>query len=522
MAGTSGLQNDDRLTRLLALVPADIICTDETTRILMAQDVLTKSHAAIAVVAPRSTDELATSVKAIIDCGFDAIPRGGGMSYTSGYVPASGNAVMVDMSTMNRILDINETDMTVTVEAGCTWSALHEALKPRGLRTPFWGSLSGKYATIGGGASQNAVFWGCGTHGSAAESILAMDVVLADGSILTTAPGHFRPYGPDLTGLFSADTGALGFKATITLKLMREAKAFAFASFSFASPDRLIPAMSEIARSGLASECFGFDPFLQAQRMKRESLTKDAKALMNMMKAQGSFLGALKEGAKVALAGRNFLDNVPFSLHVIVEGRQQISVDADMAEVKRIAAKFQAAEVENSIPKILRANPFGPVNSMVGPQGERWAPVHGILPHSKALACIEKIEELYEQSCRLIDQYRIGTGYLFATVGVSGFVVEPVFFWPDALTEIHHEYVEAEHLAKIDGFAADPEARAVVMRLRKQLVDLFHDMGAAHLQIGKTYRHNESIGPAGRRILDAVKSAVDPDRRINPGSLGLH
>jgi hypothetical protein len=193
-----------------------------------------------------------------------------------------------------------------------------------------------------------------------------------------------------------------------------------------------------------------------------------------------------------------------------------------MAEVKRITAKFQAAEVENSIPKILRANPFGPVNSMVGPQGERWAPVHGILPHSKALACIEKIEELYEQSCRLIDQYRIGTGYLFATVGVSGFVVEPVFFWPDALTEIHHEYVEAEHLAKIDGFAADPEARAVVMRLRKQLVDLFHDMGAAHLQIGKTYRHNESIGPAGRRILDAVKSAVDPDRRINPGSLGLH
>ncbi len=514
------LPNDDRLSRLLAAFPGHIII-DDATRTLYAQDVLTRAAPAIAVARPATLPQLSEMIRFITGCGLVAIPRGGGMSYTSGYVPKSDDAVIVDMSVMDKIIEINETDMTVTVEAGCTWAKLHEALKPRGLRTPFWGSLSGRFATIGGGASQNAVFWGCGKYGAAVESILSMEVVLADGSILKTAPTHFRPYGPDLTGLFCADTGALGFKVHITLKLMQEAKAFSFASFSFPGADTMILAMSDIARAGLASECFGFDPFLQSQRMKRESLAKDAKALLNMMKAQGSFLGALKEGAKVALAGRNFLDDVPYSLHVITEGRSQASADADMAEVKRIAAAHQAREVENTIPKILRANPFGNVNSMVGPAGERWAPVHAITSHGKALECTQRVAEIFASAQDIMRTHKIECGYLFATVGVTGFVVEPVFFWPDAMTEIHKHYVEEDWLAKLPGFPENAEARAAVLALRQQLIDLFHNMGTAHLQVGKTYRHSEAIGPAGRLVLNAVKNAVDPARKINPGSLGL-
>ncbi len=515
------LINDDRVAQLQQRLPTGLVITADHQRTLYAQDVFTKDQPALAVVRPTTQEQLAMAVREITALGIAAVPRGGGMSYTSGYVPKEADSVVIDLTAMDRILEINETDMTVTVEAGCTWMKLYDELKPRGLRTPFWGSLSGKFATVGGGASQNAVFWGCGLYGSAVDSILAMDVVLADGSILTTAPGHFRPYGPDLTGLFCADTGALGFKATITLKLMRDPKAVRFASFSFPDYEKQCAAMSEIARQQLASECFGFDPFLQAIRMKRESLAKDAKALVNMMKAQGSLLGALKEGAKVALAGRNFLDDVPYSLHVISEGRCDAAVEADQAEVKRICAANGGTEVENTIPKILRANPFGPVNSMVGPQGERWVPVHGLLPHSKAAACIRQIEAMLAEHKAEIDQEQIGTGYLFATVGVTGFVVEPVFFWPDEMTEIHRHYVEAEHLDKIAGFGANPAARALVMKLRSRMIDIFTNLGAAHLQIGKAYRYQESIGVTGQRVMQAVKNSVDPKHRINPGSLGF-
>jgi hypothetical protein len=133
----------------------------------------------------------------------------------------------------------------------------------------------------------------------------------------------------------------------------------------------------------------------------------------------------------------------------------------------------------------------------------------------------QRVEQIYEASRGIIEQFNIGTGYLFATVGLSGFVVEPVFFWPDALTEIHHHYVESEHLGKIEGFAASPEARAAVLSLRQQLIDLFHEMGAAHLQVGKSYRYRESLGEAGRTVVTALKKAVDPTGQINPGSLGF-
>ncbi|NJS14646.1 MAG: FAD-binding oxidoreductase, partial [Sphingopyxis sp.] len=71
--------------------------------------------------------------------------------------------------------------------------------------------------------------------------------------------------------------------------------------------------------------------------MKRDSLAADAKALAQMMKAQGSVFKALKEGAKVVAAGRDFLKDAQYSLHVLTEARQQSAADADMAEARRIA-----------------------------------------------------------------------------------------------------------------------------------------------------------------------------------------
>eukprot|EP01035_Chromulina_nebulosa_P041130 gene41130-55613_t len=249
------------------------------------------------------------------------------------------------------------------------------------------------------------------------------DIVLADGSIVRTGSDVLRPFGPDVTGLFAADCGALGIKAHVTLPLVREAEAFAYGSFAFDAPKQFSAAMSEIARSGLASESFGFDPFLQAQRMKRDSLGADAKALVGMMKAQGGFWKGLKEGARVVAAGRSFLDDATFSIHTIAEGRSQAAADADMTAIRAIALTAGGREVENTIPKVLRASPFPPVNSMLGPNGERWVPVHGIVRHSQALATIEAVIALFETHAAAMDRLGIGAGYMFLTVGTTGFHV---------------------------------------------------------------------------------------------------
>jgi FAD/FMN-containing dehydrogenase len=504
----------------LAEIAPDALITDAAELRYYAQDVYSSGPEPLAVFRPRGKEELAHGIAIATAQGIAIIPRGGGMSYTGGYVAQAPGALIVDTSAMNRIIAINEIDMTVTLEPGVTWDQLHQALRPRGLRIPAWGTLSGVHATVGGGMSQNGVFWGAAS-GSLVDSAISFEVVLADGDVTSTGSRFFRPFGPDITGIFAADTGALGIKAEIVLKLVREATAFAYGSFAFDNHVQIFAAMSDIAREGLASESFGFDPYLQAQRMKRDSLTKDAKSLVNMMKAQGSILGALKEGAKVVAAGRSFLDDVPFSLHVIAEGRHQSAVDVDMRAIERLVADAGGKIIENSIPKILRANPFPPVNSMVGPNGERWVPVHGFLPHSKLVATWEAIQTLFAANAEEMTREGVAAGAMLAVVNRSTCLIEPVFFWPDALEDIHTRSLEPDHLAKLNRFEENLDSRALVHRIRGEIIRIFGDMGAAHLQIARTYPLKQKHHPKAWDILTAIKRTVDPKGLMNPGSLGL-
>jgi FAD/FMN-containing dehydrogenase len=442
------------------------------------------------------------------------------MSYTSGYVAPTKGALIVDLGRMDRILDISETDMTVTVEAGCTWDALRRALKPLGLRALAWGTLSGSRATVGGGMSQNGIFWGA-REGTIVDGALSFELVLADGRIVSTGSAFFRPYGPDLTGVFAADNGALGIKTKVTLQLMREGAALAYGSFAFDSAEGFMEAMSATAREGLASEAFGFDPFLQAQRMKRDSLASDAKSLLQMVKAQSSPWKGLKEGARVVAAGRSFLDDALFSLHVICEGRQQEMVEGDLKAIGHIVAQSGGRAVENSIPKVLRANPFPPVNSMVGPAGERWVPVHGFLPHSRLVEGWDRIQAVFAEQGGEMSRLGVGAGAMFAAVSRSACLIEPVFFWPDALEELHRRSLEPSHLAKLKAFPANAEARQLVERLRAEVVDIFSALGAAHLQVGRTYPLQAGHAEGSWNLLLAIKKAVDPEGLMNPGSLGL-
>lgn len=506
----------------------EVVCREMNLRVLFSQDVLGKGAVAKAVLRPLNTDELIVCVKAAVDAGVALLPRGGGMSYTSGYVPQHENSVIVDLGRMNRILEINQEDMFVTVEAGCTWQALYEELEETGLRTPFWGTLSGRFATVGGGVSQNSIFWGSGQFGAAADSVVSMDIVLADGSVISTgsaahnnANAFHRHYGPDLTGLFIGDTGALGFKATVTLRLIPQRPVRDGLSFAADDAQSLIAFASDVSRSQVASEVFGFDPYLQAQRMKRESLATDVKALAGVMRSAGGIGKALKKGAKVAVAGRGYMKDVKFSLHVMMEETSEAAIKQNMDLVRGLAKKHGLRELEGSIPTILRANPFGPVNNMVGPNGERWVPVHGVLPHSRAQAVYDSLEAVFDEYRELIEQYEIGTGYLFATVGPNAFVLEPVFFWPDELNEWHREAVEDEHLQRINGFPANEDAREAVLKIRAALCEVFIEHGAVHMQIARAYPYGEVLNKGAWSFLKSVKQQLDPKGCINPGSLGL-
>ena len=508
----------DPLAPLRAAVGPALL-EDAETRHLHSHDVYGRGAEPLAVLRPGDVDTLSRGVAAATDAGLAVLPRGGGMSYTGGYL-ADVASVLVDTAALDRVLEVDEAQMTCTVEAGVTWDALHRRLKPLGLRAPAWGTLSGLRATVGGGMSQNGLFWGA-RHGTAVDSALSFDVVLADGTVLTTGHRALRPYGPDLTGLFAADCGALGVKARVTMKLVPIPAGRATASFSLADGPALFTALSTIAGAGLASESFAFDPVLQAQRMKRESLGADAKALGRVMKAQGSVLGAIRAGAKVVAAGRSFLDDVPFSLHTVAEARQQAAADADLTAIGRIVADAGGREVEGTIPAVLTAHPFPPPNSMVGPSGERWVPVHGVVPHTRMGDAWDALHALYAEHADPMAELGVEAGAMFAGVSPQAALLEPVFFWPDELNPLHRASVEPAHLSRLKGFPAGETARALVHTLRGEVIRVLQALGAAHLQVARTYPLRDSHDDAGWALLTAVKRQLDPRGLMNPGCLGL-
>lgn len=515
--------SDNPLAALRTVVSAKALLADPASLALYSHDVLSKGGAPLAVFRPASVEELAAGIGATTRAGIAIVPRGGGMSYTGGYLYSGGPHILVDTGALTQIIDINETDLTALVEVGCTWEALNTALSAKGLRAQAWGTLSGIRATVGGGMSQNGTFWGA-RGGTVVDGAISFDVVLADGRVVSTGSDFFRPYGPDLTGLFAADCGAFGVKARVRMKLVKAARAHAFGSFSFSSHKGLLGAMSAIARAELASESFAFDPFLQSQRMKRDSLASDAKQLGNMMKAEardGGVLKALRGAAKVALAGRSFLKDVPFSLHCIADGRHQSGVDADMAEITRIVRKHGGAVVDNTIPKILRANPFPLPNSMLGPGGERWVPVHGFLPHSRLVAAWEELQALWACHEAEMTRLKVETGALLAATGRSSCLIEPVFYWPGEQNPLHQHAVEPDHLARLPRLANDAAASALVDHLRTEVIAMFQRLGAIHLQIARTYPLAASHDEAAWNMLCALKSQVDPQGLMNPGVLGL-
>lgn len=524
MPGTDTLQSG-----LAAIVGAGNIRSDEASRRLHSEDIWNPVGPVVALIAaPGSVEELAATVAAVHAAGYAIAPRGAGMSYTGGYVPAADRTVSLDMSRMNRIVRISRDDMTVTVQAGVTWKDMNEALAAQGLRTPFWGPMSGLSSTIGGGISQLNAMFGAGHYGTSSESVVALTVVASDGSLIRTgARGldgdtpHYRHFGPDLTGIFCGDCGTLGIKAEITLRLITMPAFEDHASFSFPSGEALLQAMAEIARQGLAAETCAFDPGLTVVRMKRASLTADVKTLGAVISKEKNFGKGLMAAAKIAMGGRNFIAPTDYPLHVICEGRSKAAVDHDMAATRKIAAQFGGAEIENSIAKVIRAMPFPALNSMVGPTGEAWVPVHGVCSLSTSPKIFAEIQELYARRKAEMDAHELHTGFLFTTMASNAIVIEPVIFWPHGWRPVHESAVEPAHLARLQQRPANEEATALVSSLRKDLIAIFARYGTGHFQIGRSYPYRESRDELSKTLLDGIKAIMDPDGVINPGVLGF-
>lgn len=524
----------DKATELAAALRAvlsdDGVLTDEAARQAHAADLLAPGEACALVVRPGSLGELENAVALIAKAGLAISPRGGGLTYVAGYVPARGGHVALDLRRMNRIVEISERDMYITVEAGVTWKQIHKALAPRGLRLPFFGTFSGRGATVGGGLSNGALFLGTARYGSAAEIVLGMAVVLADGALLHTgqlavaaaSKPFFRAFGPDTTGLFVHDAGALGVKAQATLRLIRMPTHTDYLSFGFADRAAAIEALSEIGRSELAEDAYVMDPDKTRDALSAPAdLARDVRTLAKVVGQERSLLRGLRSGAKLAMAGRDFIAAGIFSLHLVCAGRSAEAVAQDMAAARAIVARLGGQELPNSIPKGSRADIFAPLDSVVGPGGDRWIALNAKMAHSEAPAIIDDVETLIESHRADLDRLHIVVSRLLTVISNHAFSYEPVFNWHDAWLPMHRLTLSDAAKARLNEPGDAPEARALVMKLRAAIIAIFARHGAASNQIGRTYPYASILREQPRALLQGIKRLVDPEGRMNPGALEL-
>jgi len=141
--------------------------------------------------------------------------------------------------------------------------------------------------------------------------------------------------------------------------------------------------------------------------------------------------------------------------------------------------------------------------------------------HSKLVFLHIAVEKLFDMHALKIKKYQVGVVFMYLTVGASASLIEPVFFWPDALKELHLRSVEKQHLSNIKGFEENLEAREFISGLRGELIRLFKAHAVVHLQIGKTYLYKDGLEENSLNLITSIKKHMDPQGLINPGSLGL-
>ena len=517
---------DGLLEELLGLLGDDGLLLDERLRREYSADVYSAGATCAAVVRPADRTALATAVGLLSAAGYAIIPRGGGLTYTGGYTPPHTRSVILDTSRLDRIVEVAAEDMFVTVEAGVTWKRIHDTLEPLGLRLPFFGTFSGARATVGGGLSNGALFHGTARHGTGADGVLGLEVVLADGSTLRTGQAGFggrpfyRTYGPDLTGLFLHDGGAFGVKVQATLRVIRAPEHTGCASFAVPGIAAAALLLAEIARSGAAEDAYVFDPASTRRNLDGVDLKRALATLGGVVRGQSGWFAGLKAGARLVAAGRHFTPEDACSVHVTCSGRSGAAVEADLAACRAIAAAAGAAEIPNSIPMAVRADPFPPPQAL-GNDGERWAALNAKVAHSDAVALVEDAEALLAGHAEAMARHGIWMSRLLIAVSNHAFSYEPVFHWNDAWLPIHRATALPSTVAKHPEPGPNPEARELVHRLRAEMVALFARHGAASNQVGRTYPWLDMAEPATRRLLEALKAGVDPRGAMNPGVLGL-
>ncbi|NNF67224.1 MAG: FAD-binding oxidoreductase [Gammaproteobacteria bacterium] len=178
------------------------------------------------IVRPASTDEVAAIVRICRDAGLGIVPQGGNTGYCGGATPDDGqNQVLLSLSRMNKVRDIDTVGFTMTLDAGVVLAKAQDAALEHNLLFPLAMGSQGS-CQIGGNLATNAGGLAVLRYGNARDLVLGLEVVLPDGRIIEGLSGLRKDNtGYDLSSLIVGSEGTLGIITAAVVKLFPTPKA---------------------------------------------------------------------------------------------------------------------------------------------------------------------------------------------------------------------------------------------------------------------------------------------------------
>ena len=247
-----------------------------------------------AVAWPQSAEEVSAVLRACSGAGVPVVPWGTGTSL-EGHALATRGGVTVDLSRMDRVVEIRAEDMLAGVQPGVTREALNAELRATGL---FFPVDPGANASLGGMASTRASGTTAVRYGTMRDNVLGLQVVLADGRIVRTGTRAAKSSaGYDLTGLFVGAEGTLGIITELTLRLHGQPEEVASAVCAFDSLDHAVECVAATIGSGIPMARIEFVDADTARAFNMQAGTALPEAPHLMVEFHGS-PGAVREDAE--------------------------------------------------------------------------------------------------------------------------------------------------------------------------------------------------------------------------------
>ena len=203
----------------------------------------------LAVVLPKTTEQVAAVMKYCNRYGIPVVARGAGTSLSGGAIPQE-DAVVVGLSKMTRILEVDPANRTATVQAGVTNLSISDAVSPEGF---FYAPdpSSQLACTIGGNIGMNSGGAHCLKYGVTTNNLLGVRMVLVDGTVIDLGGKHLDAAGYDLLGLVCGSEGQLGLVTEATVRLIAKPEGARPVLFGFDSSDAAGACVADIIGSGI-------------------------------------------------------------------------------------------------------------------------------------------------------------------------------------------------------------------------------------------------------------------------------